>query len=476
MNVKEVIVPIETNQIYPHPDNPRKDLGDLTELVESIKKNGIMQNLTVIPGHWLTDNEIKMLVKIYQESPDEETRVLLNKKWIDEGYTLIIGHRRCAAAKLAGVKTLPCRIIEGMTKKEQVSTMLEENMQRNDLTIYEQAQGFQMMLDLGDTEQGIAEKTGFSRTTIRRRLSIAKLDPALLKEKNEDDSFQLSLKDLYELEKIEDVTIRNKILKECNNSRELVWRARSAVEEEKRSKAEKAIVEMLKEKGVEQAPKKAEKELYSGKWDTIKEFDLDKEVPETISIKKTKEKMYYMRYYARIKVIIPAKGKKKSEWELRREQEEKNKKAINAMAKEMAKTRIEFVRNVISGEIEPLKDTQELENRLWKAMLQIGIFVSMGNVSEFFLKKKQYDSTTEEREEAMEKAEKLSKIHQMLAVTVMKAKDVELVNYQGEYKEDYGKALKLLNSALGLYGFTLNSEEEESVINGTHEYYKVREE
>lgn len=354
--------------------------------------------------------------------------------------------------------------------------MLEENMQRNDLTIYEQAQGFQMMLDLGDTEQGIAEKTGFSRTTIRRRLSIAKLDPALLKEKNEDDSFQLSLKDLYELEKIEDVTIRNKILKECNNSRELVWRARSAVEEEKRSKAEKAIVEMLKEKGVEQAPKKAEKELYSGKWDTIKEFDLDKEVPEKISIKKTKEKMYYMRYYARIKVIIPAKGKKKSEWELRREQEEKNKKAINAMAKEMAKTRIEFVRNVISGEIEPLKDTQELENRLWKAMLQIGIFVSMGNVSEFFLKKKQYDSTKEEREEAMEKAEKLSKIHQMLAVTVMKAKDVELVNYQGEYKEDYGKALKLLNSALGLYGFTLNSEEEESVINGTHEYYKVREE
>ena len=173
MNVKEVIVPIEISQIYPHPDNPRKDLGDLTELVESIKKNGIMQNLTVIPGHWLTDDEIAMLVKIYQENPDEETRVLLNKKWIDEGYTLIIGHRRHAASKLAGVRELPCRIIEGMTEKEQVSTMLEENMQRNDLTIYEQAQGFQMMLDLGETEQGIAEKTGFSRSTIRHRLNIA---------------------------------------------------------------------------------------------------------------------------------------------------------------------------------------------------------------------------------------------------------------------------------------------------------------
>ena len=39
-------------------------------------------------------------------------------------------------------------------------------MQRSDLTIYEQAQGFQLMLDLGDTEEQIAEKTGFSKTTI----------------------------------------------------------------------------------------------------------------------------------------------------------------------------------------------------------------------------------------------------------------------------------------------------------------------
>ena len=39
--------------------------------------------------------------------------------------------------------------------------MLEENMQRNDLTIWEQANGFQMMLDLGETEESIAEKTGF---------------------------------------------------------------------------------------------------------------------------------------------------------------------------------------------------------------------------------------------------------------------------------------------------------------------------
>ena len=48
MEVKEIVT-IGLEHIHPHPDNPRKDLGDLTELAESIKKNGIMQNLTVIP-------------------------------------------------------------------------------------------------------------------------------------------------------------------------------------------------------------------------------------------------------------------------------------------------------------------------------------------------------------------------------------------------------------------------------------------
>ena len=100
MEVKGIVT-IGLEHIHPHPDNPRKDLGDLTELAESIKKNGIMQNLTVIPK---------------EGEPGE--------------YITIIGHRRSAAAKLAGVTEAPCRVVEGMTDKEQMSTMLEENMQR----------------------------------------------------------------------------------------------------------------------------------------------------------------------------------------------------------------------------------------------------------------------------------------------------------------------------------------------------------
>ncbi|MEE1560602.1 MAG: ParB N-terminal domain-containing protein [Coprococcus comes] len=98
------ITNINAKLIHQHPDNPRKDLGDLSELSESIKKKGIMQNLTVIPGYW-----------------DE------NRAHHDEGYTLIIGHRRFAAGKMAGVTMYPCRIVEDMSYKDQVGTMLEEH-------------------------------------------------------------------------------------------------------------------------------------------------------------------------------------------------------------------------------------------------------------------------------------------------------------------------------------------------------------
>lgn len=211
--MKESTVLLSVDVLHQHPQNPRKDLGELVELTESIKKNGIMQNLTVIPGHW-----------------DEKGN------FNNYGYTLLIGHRRFAAAKAAGLKEVPCRIVEEMDEKEQLSTMLEENMQRTDLTIWEQATGFQLMLDLGETEEGIAEKTGFSKQTIRHRLNIAKLDGAEIKKKEQDDAFQLTLRDLYELEKIKSIETRNEILKKARDSRDLVWRAHIAVNDEREKK------------------------------------------------------------------------------------------------------------------------------------------------------------------------------------------------------------------------------------------------
>lgn len=162
-----------------HPNNVRKTYNDIEELAESIKAKGILQNLTVVPD------------------PQEPGK-----------YLTVIGNRRLTAARMAGLETVPC-IVSDMDEKEQTSVMLLENIQRSDLTVYEQAQGFQMMLDLGETEDTIAEKTGFSKKTVRHRLNIAKLDSKTLMEKERQDGYQLSLTDLYELEKIKDVKIRD---------------------------------------------------------------------------------------------------------------------------------------------------------------------------------------------------------------------------------------------------------------------------
>lgn len=205
---KANIVMLPIRDLHPHPDNPRKDVGDVTELSESIKVNGVLQNLTVVPGHWMTREEWAEISARYKVNPTEEDRVLMNNKWLNTGYTVIIGHRRLAASKQAGLTEMPCVIVE-MTHKEQVSTMLTENMQRVDLTVYEQAQGFQMMLDMGDSMDEIAEKSGFSKTTVRKRLEIAKLDSTTLKKVS---SRQLTLGDFDELAKIEDMEVRNKLL------------------------------------------------------------------------------------------------------------------------------------------------------------------------------------------------------------------------------------------------------------------------
>lgn len=195
-------------QIRPHPDNPRKELGDLSELAESIRANGIFQNLTVVPGHRMTHDEWKELAERFRESPSEEIRVQMNRRVSDEGYTVIIGHRRLAASKLAGLTEVPCVVTE-MTQREQVQTMLLENMQRSDLTVYEQAQGFQMMLDLGSSVEEIAEKSGFSETTVRRRVKMMELNQETLKEVSDR---QLSLGDFDKLAQIEDIKKRNEVL------------------------------------------------------------------------------------------------------------------------------------------------------------------------------------------------------------------------------------------------------------------------
>ncbi len=232
---------IDINLIDQHPENPRKDLGDLTELANSIKESGIHQNLTVVRN--------------------------------GERYTCIIGHRRLAASKLAGLKEVPCHVAD-MDYKTQLSTMLVENMQRAELTYIEQADGFQMMMNLGETVESIAEMSGFSKETVKHRLEIAKLDKDKLK------ASDLTLEDLVYLERVTDIEIRNRLLNQCNHAN-LKYNVNSEIKYAERAAKRAQWKEYFESLGIKEIP--PERPRYRD-FNTEKRFNYEAVNPEEFKL------------------------------------------------------------------------------------------------------------------------------------------------------------------------------------------------
>lgn len=204
---------IKINLLQPNEKNPRNNLGDLTELVDSIKSNGIMQNLTVVKDG--------------------------NK------YTVVIGHRRLAAAKQAGLKELPCEVKE-LSLQDQAQIMLMENMQRSDLTITEQAKGFQTCLDLGIKEIDIAKKTGLSKTTIKNRIILNKFDLGKVQKGIDKGA---TIDDFLKLTKIKDKDAADELLN-CIGTSSFSWKLEQQINDEKRIVWKNKIMKDLNDLGV----------------------------------------------------------------------------------------------------------------------------------------------------------------------------------------------------------------------------------
>lgn len=458
MRTTSELVNIDVKRLFPHPDNPRKDVGDVTELSESLKKNGVMQNLTVIPISALT------------EEPENQPEA--DKISLSSDFHVLIGHRRLAGGKLAELETMPCVIVSNLSRKEQIGIMLEENMQRSDLTILEQAQGFQMMLDLGETEDSIAEKTGFSKRTVKRRLNIAKLDQEELKKRQDDGSFQLSFTDLYELEKVESLDKRNEILKNARDSRDIAVRAQNAVKEAERKKRCKEITKALKKLGFEAAPENAQNEQYGDKWTTIKEFSLDEEIPEDLGLIHEKG-MFYMEYFRKMRIIkktVKPKKEKTAE-ELKKEQRDKNKKQVKAMMKELHAQVKDFVVYVLDGKVAEVKEP-DLPEKFWEVLMQCSC-ISPSGIRTMIDGKSDYQRTDEEKVALKEKLENTSLATQMLiAVCNEICKIEETFDYEMRYKEQTGKMLLDAFELLEKYGWSFSDEDTERIVDGTYELYE----
>jgi ParB family chromosome partitioning protein len=135
------ILPLD--KIEPNPDQPRVEIGDLTELTSSIKEKGVLEPLLVKP----------------------------NK---DSGTWMIIaGERRWRASNLAGLKEVPCIELD-LDEQSIAEIALIENLQRKDLTIWEEADGLAALKTrFGYHHEEIAKKIGKSRTTVTESMTIA---------------------------------------------------------------------------------------------------------------------------------------------------------------------------------------------------------------------------------------------------------------------------------------------------------------
>ena len=136
------MIPID--KIRPNPDQPRKTIGDIRELTDSIREKGVLEPLLV------------------RYVPREDT------------YYIISGERRYHASQAAGLHELPC-IEKIADDAETLELALIENLQRKDLTAFEEADGLQRLADQFDyTHDDIAKKIGRARSSVTETLSLAR--------------------------------------------------------------------------------------------------------------------------------------------------------------------------------------------------------------------------------------------------------------------------------------------------------------
>jgi ParB family chromosome partitioning protein len=131
---------IPIDNIQPNPNQPRHIIGDLTELKASIQEKGVLEPLIVRP--------------------------------LGAGYQIVAGERRWRACKELGLELVPC-IEKNVDDKEMMEIALIENLQRKDLTAFEEAEGLQVLADKYNYTHGqIAQVIGKARTSVTEILAL----------------------------------------------------------------------------------------------------------------------------------------------------------------------------------------------------------------------------------------------------------------------------------------------------------------
>ncbi|QIM19900.1 ParB/RepB/Spo0J family partition protein [Phycicoccus sp. HDW14] len=218
---------VALSQVKAHPDNVRLDVGDVTDLAASVESVGLLEPLVVAPPH-----------------TGMTARSMGKATWL-----LIAGHRRLAAAKKAKLTTVPVLIREDLTTRgAQIEAMLVENLQRVDLTPVEEADAYQLLLDIdGLTQKALAAKVGQPATRIRDRLKLAKIGEAA---RSALQAHQVTIEQALEISEFDDDPKAQKTLLKAVGSNNYTFTLNSARREREEAAALAVRLEKLSEAGV----------------------------------------------------------------------------------------------------------------------------------------------------------------------------------------------------------------------------------
>jgi len=200
---------IDLEKIDVNPHQPRKALGDLTDLVNSIKEKGLLEPILV--------------------------------REIEGRFQIIAGERRYHASKAAGLRQVPCIEME-VDERGVLEISLIENLQRRDLTAFEEADGIRSLCERFDyTHEKVATKLGKSRTSVTELLSIGTIPEEIREEcRHADISSKSLLVEVARQLSIEDMKSFIKEVSSAKLSREEARRFKQAPIPTEEGKAEPA--------------------------------------------------------------------------------------------------------------------------------------------------------------------------------------------------------------------------------------------
>lgn len=464
MNEKTKIVMLPAECLEHHPENPRKEIGDIAELTDSIKANGILQNLTVVP------------------KPDDEGK-----------YLVVIGNRRYEAGLGAGLTEFPC-VISDMDHTKQLETMLIENMNRSDLTVYEQAKGFEQLTLAGYSVNDIAEKTGFSQSTVRRRINLCQYDERTVKEAFEK---QATFEDFEKLNKIKNEENRASVAKFLGSSN-FGWYLEQGIKEERKKEREVIVLEAIKD-----IARKAEQDERSWEFDKVCVINLcanaedfsgmydDIEKAKQLPKLDNGEYVCFRDYAGNFEICKPSEISEPAPKPENKDKYEKEREEIKSLISDMYARHMDFIKNYDKNPKSIPGIALLCIDTISKLFTTDGLggvsFVDLDDVTDY-ISEKHFEIYVENADTLSDYYKSnISRFYVQLTTALLNVKNIysdlwyrevnQSIGYSGNgnyttYSYDRTQKIKIFADFIEHLGYVM-SDEEKQLIDGTHRLYHL---